>query len=102
MENTKNGNIGSTKNPVKAIMHNNPAKNHTSNQLPREGFPEEDSKDGTSLASCGREFQSLGAATEKVLSCVSTKHGCESGGTKRKALMIILIPRQAHNGRYSL
>ena len=36
---------------------------------------QKDSKDGASLASCGREFQSLGVATEKALSCVPTRDG---------------------------
>ena len=44
-----------------------------------------DSKDGPSLASCGREFQRLGAASEKALSRVPTTCTSEGGRTKRKA-----------------
>lgn len=43
---------------------------------------QKDGKDGVRLASFRRDFQTLGAATEKVISHVST---CESGGTKEKA-----------------
>ena len=67
-------------------------KTHSGSKSPRESLPEEkylaclqkDSKDGDNLASCGSEFQSLGAATEKALSCESlTKRTCDSGGTDK-------------------
>ena len=42
-------------------------------------------KKGASLASLGREFQSTGAATEKALSCVPTRHAFYDGGTEIRA-----------------
>ena len=51
---------------------------------------QKNSRDGASLAFCGREFQSLGAATEKALSCLPTKWACASDQEK------------AHKGRYIL
>ena len=45
---------------------------------------QEDSKDGASLSSSGKEFQSLGAAPEKALSYVPIRCTCEGDGTKRK------------------
>ena len=88
MENTKMENTSSTKNLVKAAMHNNPSKNHRQVAsywgkvyLKRKVFAcfQKDSKDGAHLASCGREFQSLGASTEETLSWVPIRQTCESG-----------------------
>ena len=49
-------------------------------------------KDGARLASSGREFQSLGAATEKVLSWVPTLSACERrvGPRGRPSLMRLI------------
>lgn len=41
-------------------------------------------KEEASLASCGRESQTLGAATQKALSHVLTKCTCEGGGTESR------------------
>ena len=49
------------------------------------GLLVKDKQDGARLASSGREFQSLGAATEKPLSRVPTKLTRKGGGTERKA-----------------
>ena len=43
------------------------------------------SKDEARLAFYGREFQSLGAATEMALSCVPSKCTSEGGETEQKA-----------------
>ena len=77
-------------------MHSNPSQSQTQAahhggkaSLKRKVFftcLQKESQDGARLASSGREFHSLGAATEKALSCVPTKGTCEGGGTKRKAL----------------
>ena len=44
---------------------------------------QKESKDGAGQTSSGREFHSLGAASEKAPLRVPTKHTCEGGGTKR-------------------
>ena len=76
-----------------SLRHDNPLKNPAQiasywgkDCLKRKVFDclWKDSKDGASLASCGKEFQSLGAATEKALSCVHLRHTCEGCGRERK------------------
>ena len=87
-------NISSTKDPVRIIMNSNPpesyipvARHWGKACLKRKVFVclRKDSKDGDSVDSGGIGFQSLGAATEKALSCVPTKCTCESGGMEIKA-----------------
>ena len=59
---------------------------------------QKDSKDAANLPSHGKEFQSLGAATEKALSRLPTKHACEGGGTEREASLMILTSSRLIEG----
>ena len=76
-------NTSNTKNIVKAVMHNNPFKNPTQAAshwgkacLKRKVFAclRKDSRDGASLASSGKEFQSESSNTESSLLCARQTH----------------------------
>ena len=61
----------------------------------------QDSKDGANLVSCRREFWNLGTATEKALSPVSPPNApLKVVGLRERPLLMILIPRQAQQGRH--